>query len=324
LNLFTERWRTAVITNDIFVGSLNCKRKGFLKAAGGPGEPTDFEALHLALDRLYRQQALAAFLGRYDAAAVVRDPPSVEAAVRCRPEAIVNATAEADGLRAQIHVLERVDGAGGRNAAYAPVLFVRGEHVTRADKLLLAFQALALAAVQGPVPAVAKLVHGAAGKVLRVKVEPLLGEVRKLVAEIQALWGAGTPPRLTLNGHCAVCAFRAACRRVAEEADDLSLLRGLPAKEVEKQRARGVTTVTQFSHTYRPGRRGKRRSGKARKHDHALQALALREKKGYVLDSPTLPRAGGALYLDVEGLPPRHFDYLIGPLVAPDRACPPP
>jgi predicted RecB family nuclease len=322
-NLFTERWRPAVITNDIFVGSLNCKRKGFLKAAGGSGEPTDFEAVHLALDRLYRQQALAAFLGRYAAADVARDPPSLEEALRCRPEVIVNATAQADGLRAQIHLAERVDGAGGRNAAYAPVLFVRSEKVTRADKLLLAFQAVALAALQGPVPPVAKLVHGAAGKVLRVKVEALVGEVRKVVAEIQAIRAAGNPPRVTLNGHCAVCEFRAACRRVAEEADDLSLLRGLPTKEVEKQRARGVTTVTQFSHTYQPGRRGKRRSGKARKHDHALQALAVREKKVYVLDSPTARRAAAALYLDVEGVPDRDFDYLVGLVVVRDGAATP-
>src|SRR5438552_6510551 len=111
------------------------------------------------------------------------------------------------------------------------------------------------------------------------------------------------------------------CHRLAEEADDLSLLRGMSEKEIEEQRSRGVTTVTQFSYTYRPGRRGKNKSGKARKHDHALQALAIRENKVYVLDAPTVPRGSTALYLDVEGIPDRDFYYLIGLAVVRDGAC---
>ena len=117
---------------------------------------------------------------------------------------------------------------------------------------------------------------------------------------------------MRLNRHCNVCEFRADCQKLAEEADDLSLLRGLSEKEIQKQQSRGVTTVTQFAYTYRPGRRGKRKTGKARRHDHALQAVALRDKKVYVLDSPTVPQSRVALYLDVEGIPDRGFDYLIG------------
>jgi hypothetical protein len=95
----------------------------------------------------------------------------------------------------------------------------------------------------------------------------------------------------------------------------------LYGKEVEKLRGRGITTVTQFSHTYRPGRRGKRKTGKARKHDPALQALAVREKKVYVLDSPQLPRSGVALYLDVEGIPDLDFFYLIGLVAVRHGTC---
>src|SRR5579884_3511270 len=112
-----------MITNDLFAAFLDCKRKAFLKAADGAGEPTDFERVHLGLDRVYRQQALAACLSPHGEADVVRDPPSLAEALRCRPRVIVHATAEAGGLCAQLHALERVEGAGGRNAAaYAPVL----------------------------------------------------------------------------------------------------------------------------------------------------------------------------------------------------------
>jgi predicted RecB family nuclease len=198
---------------------------------------------------------------------------------------------------------------------------VRDEKVSRSDKLLLAFNALALSAVQRRPARVGKIVHGAGHKVLRVKVVALLDEVRRLLAEVEAAQVERSPPRVTLNGHCNVCEFRDACRKEAEEADDLSLLRGMPEKEVEKHRKRGITTVTQLSHTYRPGRRGKRRAGKAPKHDHALQALAVREKTVYVIDSPVVPQGGVAVYLDIEGVPDRDFEYLIGLLTVEGGVC---
>jgi hypothetical protein len=101
--------------------------------------------------------------------------------MKSAPPGIVNATAESDGLCAQIQALERLAAVRGRNLpAYAPVVFVTSEKVTRADQLLLAFQALALSAVQGPVPPVARLVHGSGYQVVSVKIESLLGEVRLL------------------------------------------------------------------------------------------------------------------------------------------------
>jgi predicted RecB family nuclease len=300
-----------MVTNDIFISHLNCRRKGHLKGAGRSGEPHDFETVQLGLDRVYRTKALAAFLGPGCEDRVVHAPPSLEAALLRQPRVIVDAVAEADGICSHIHALEWI---GGTASAYAPILFVRNEKVTRHDKLLLAFNALALSQL----PSAARIIHGAEHKVLRVKVQPLLGEVR---GEIRAIQAEQDPPKVTLNAHCSVCEFRNACRREAEEADDLSLLRGIATKELENHRKRGVATVTQFSYTYRPGRRGKRRTGKARKHDHALQALAIREKKVYVLDSPVIPQSGVALYLDIEGIPDLGFEYLFGLLAVKDGVC---
>jgi hypothetical protein len=75
-----------MITNDLFAAFLHCKREAFLKAAGGVGEPTDFERVHLGLERVYREQALAAFLGPHGEADVMRDPPSLAEAIRRQPE----------------------------------------------------------------------------------------------------------------------------------------------------------------------------------------------------------------------------------------------
>ena len=310
-----------MITDRTFLSFLNCQRKAFLQTAGSPGQQPDIERVQLDLDALYRRQALDAFLGACQPCDVVVDPTSW-AVIRGAPRVIVNVTVGDHDLQAQLHAAERIAGQGGRGAVtYAPVFFVHTNRLTRSDKLLLAFQALALAAVQGAIPPVAKLVHGDGHKILKLKIEPLLGEVRQLVAQVRSVQAEPNAPRVTLNGHCSACEFRAACRQTAETADDLSLLRGLPAKEVEKHRSQGVTTLTQFSHTYRPGRRGKRLPVKARRHDHALQALAIREKKIYVLDSPTVSHSGAALYLDVEGVPDRDFYYLIGLVAVRNGAC---
>ena len=162
-------------------------------------------------------------------------------------------------------------------------------------------------------PAVGKIVHGQAKKVLKCKIEPLAHEVRKVVSKIRAAQSERiSAPRVTLNQHCNMCQFQDDCYQLADESNDLSLLRGLSAKEIEKQRIRGVTTVTQFAYTYRPGRRGKRKTGGARKHDIALQAVAIRDKKVYVVDSPTMLSSPIALYLDIEGIPDQGYDYLIG------------
>ncbi|MFI5387554.1 MAG: IS66 family transposase, partial [Fimbriimonadales bacterium] len=274
----------------------------------------------LDFGRVYRRQALKAFLAPYREQDVLHDPPRLEVALTNSPQVIVNATAWADGLSSLIQAAEQMKGMDQcETPVYAPVLFVLNETVSHADKMLLAFNALVLSLVQGELPAIGKIVHGSTYKVLKCKIEPLVGEVRKLVAQIQAAMADGaTAPRVRLNRHCTICEFRADCQQLAEEADDLSLLRGLSEKEIQKQQSRGVTTVTQFAYTYRPGRRGKRKTGKARRHDHALQAVALRDKKVYILDSPMVPHSRVALYLDVEGIPDRGFDYLIGLVVVVD------
>jgi predicted RecB family nuclease len=310
-----------MITDKTFRSFLNCRRKAFLQAAGSPGEQPDIERVQLDLDTLYRRRALEVLVGGCQPPDVVHDPPSW-AAVCGTPRVIVNVTVGDHDLQAQLHAAEQIESQGRRGAAtYIPVFFVRTDQLTRSDKLFFAFQALALASVQEAIPPVAKVIHGDGRRILKVKVEPLLDEVRRLLAEIRAVQSAPDAPRVTLNSHCSACEFRVACRRAAEASDDLSLLRGLSEKEVEKHRQRGITTVHQFSHTYRPGRRGKRRAGKARKHDHALQALALREKKVYILDSPAVPQSGVAVYLDIEGLPDCGFDYLIGLLAVKDGVC---
>jgi predicted RecB family nuclease len=86
-------------------------------------------------------------------------------------------------------------------------------------------------------------------------------------------------------------------------------------EEVKKYGRRGIFSVTQLSCTFRPRRTGKRAQDNGPPHSHALQALAIRERKIHVIGSPELPVCSSQIYFDIEGDPERGFVYLIGMVV---------
>ena len=112
--------------------------------------------------------------------------------------------------------------------------------------------------------------------------------------------------------HCHVCEFRQRCRKQAEEADDISLLSGLGEKELKRYNRKGIFTLTQLAHTFRPRRKGKRAAQKEHNRQHALQALAIRDKRIYVFGTPEMPRGKVRLYLDIERVLDEGSVYLIG------------
>ena len=92
-------------------------------------------------------------------------------------------------------------------------------------------------------------------------------------------------------------------------------------KEILAQRKVGITSVTQFACTFRPKSIGLKRSKPLKRHLHALQALAIRDKKVYVVRAPEIPARTTRVYLDVEGIPDRDFYYLVGVVVEGDAEC---
>src|SRR6058998_2274641 len=79
---------------------------------------------------------------------------------------------------------------------------------------------------------------------------------------------------------------------------------------------KGIFTVKQLSYLFKP-RKPKKRSRKPPPvaHKVELQALAIREKKIYLQELPTLSRQPVELFVDMEGVPDRGLYYLIGVLV---------
>ena len=101
----------------------------------------------------------------------------------------------------------------------------------RDDKLLLAFDALALSEMLGTQISLGKIIYGDNHSTLNVKTAVLELDVREHIAKIASLLASPSPPDLVLIPHCAECEFRSLCQQKAMDKDDLSLLSGMTAKE---------------------------------------------------------------------------------------------
>jgi len=196
---------------------------------------------------------------------------------------------------------------------YIPIIFVNNNKVSKEDELRLALCAAVLVGSHACRPPFGRILHGSDFRMRKVKLARALEQADKAIEEIHALDAqASEPPLLRLNAHCPTCVFHNSCRATATEKDDLSLLRGIKEKEIVKLRSKGIFTVTQLSYTFRPRKKSKRSNPQTIKYYHALKALALREKRIYVVGKPELTLTGTPVYIDVEGTPDRDSYYLIG------------
>jgi predicted RecB family nuclease len=201
---------------------------------------------------------------------------------------------------------------GDKSFRYSPVRFVRNEKVSRFDKLILAFHALALNGFNSNPPGNGKLIYGSQYNIVTVPLAKLVENVRHSVVQVMKQRNSRVPPPLVLNKHCPECEFRARCRSVAVEKDDLSLLANMTARERQKLNDKGIFTVMQLSYTFRPRKRRGFKGSHAFKHEPALKALAIRKDRIHVVGTPTFNNPEGTVYIDVEGIPDRDFYYLIG------------
>jgi predicted RecB family nuclease len=221
--------------------------------------------------------------------------------------------AQTPHLESWLHAVECLPSAGrGKRPHIIPIRFFSTNKISKDIKLLLAFDALALSEVLKQEVSLGKIIHGDNHATLNVKTSSLELKVRQHIAKIDALLSSPSPPDLVLIPHCAECEFQTRCRQKAIEKDDLSLLAGMTEKERKKLHDKGIFTVTQLSYTFRPRRRPKQVRDKREKYHPALRALAIRQKKIYIVGNPEMMIEGTPVYLDVEGLPDRDFYYLVG------------
>ena len=148
-----------------------------------------------------------------------------------------------------------------------------------------------------------------------IQMKPNSENARQTMQRIREIQIRKMLPTLMLNSHCQICEFRQRCHAEATAKDDLSLLGRIGEKAIKKYKSRGIFTVTQLSCTFRARKRSKQPKQKSPPHDPALQALAIREKKIYVIGAPELPSCPTRIYFDIEGEAEHRSAYLIGMII---------
>jgi predicted RecB family nuclease len=303
------------ITADILESGLQCRYKSYLQLLGEQGLPSEYERLLRETRARVRLTAMDKLLTRSGASESLRNLTVTPAVLKCGAPLVLDATVEDERLALRFDALQRAPGWSDLgDFHYIPVLFHEAERPSHVARSLLALYGVILSTLQGRAPAYGLLIHGQGCEVKRIPLSSQTGQARRVLEDLMALQ-PGTPPRLMLNSHCPLCEFRQRCQAETLAKDDLSLLRGLSAKEITKYNKRGIFTVTQLSCTFRPQKRRKTSPHKPPLHQAALQALAIRDQKIYVHGTPQLPVCATRIYFDLEGDPDRRFVYLLGMVV---------
>lgn len=298
-----------VITQAIFAAFTQCRTKSYLSSHSAVAENLLGQARQ-HWDELYQRNGSSRLRARVLDGQLYVGTPAVAAIQRQQYRVILDCTFQASDLRSHVHGLELVRSRKTKGrSAYVPIRFVSTERISTDDKLLLAFDASVFSQACGITPPrLGKLIHGREYATTTVPLAPLYTKIQSILPAISVQQTSPTPPPPVLNKHCAECRYAAQCREIATKADDLSLLAKISEKDRKKYHDKGIFTVTQLSYTFRPRRRAVERW----KHEHALQALAIRKNEIHVVGAVTMRETGTPVYLDVEGDPDRDFYYCVG------------
>jgi predicted RecB family nuclease len=302
------------VTPLLFEAYLACPTKCFLLSTNCPEAYNTFVEWRYARCVSHRDAGTKVLATRYNPEEILRDAPFASSWVSRKSGLAINASGRAQNLATIFHAVEwgdekRLDKS---TAAVIPIRFVATNKLTRADRLLLAYDAYILTKLMKMPVAFGRIIHGDKHIAHKIRTSELEREVRKLIGKIVSLLSAGEAPLLALNRHCTECIFKERCRELAIEKDDLSLLSSLSDVERAKFNKKGIFSVTQLSYTFRPRRRSKYQVGRAEKYSHALKAMAIRENKVHLVDMLQYSFEGTPVFIDVESLPDRDFYYLIG------------
>jgi predicted RecB family nuclease len=290
--------------------------KAYFQLRGEQGSPSGYEKLLVEQRADLQPKVIGKIRREYSENEVATDLNLSAVNLREGAAFILGARLEDDRYAVHFDALRKVDGPSALGRfRYEPVLSCAAHRARALDRQQLATRAVLLARVQGTLPSGGTVYLGRDNTRTSIRFGSTLTTAESLLRDAERLQRADAPPRLLLNDHCRICAFRDRCRDQAIREDNLSLLRGIGERTIKRYARKGVLTLTQLAHTFRPRRRGKRADTPLTRRDHALHALAIRDKTIYVLGSPTIPAATVRIYVDMEGDPEDGFIYLIGLVV---------
>jgi predicted RecB family nuclease len=307
---------TAKITREVLESHLKCSFKAHLKLTEQHGEKSKYEMMLTEQREQVRLASLDKILCQQPMDQVERGIALNSESLKQGFQIILDAVLEDDTVLLGFDGLKRVAGKSKLGSFhYVPMLFCESRHLYKEQKLLIAVFATILARLQSRQPDYGIIWHGGDCRSSKIRLRANQHDPERLLESLLQIRADEAAPPLVLNNHCPACEFRHRCRSQATDADNLSLVRGIGPKDIKSYARKGILTVSQLSHTFRPRRKGKRTEPGSHKRHHSLQAMAIRDKTIYVLGRPELRACPVRVYLDIEADPEKGFVYLIGMIV---------
>jgi predicted RecB family nuclease len=292
------------ITLDILKGYLNCPYLAHLLLMRQEGIKSDYEIVFAELEQAVRVRVADRLRTQYSDQSLLTGVV-VDRSTRSKGAPfILDGELSGDNYCIRVDGLKRVNGHSSLgDFHYIPLMCCGSRNTSRNERLLLEMVGLFLSRIQGFAPRTGIIYHGLQCAATTVRFTNGLRAAEELLHEVIRIQSGDTVPKLLLNPHCPACQFRTDCRTRAIEQDTLSLLRGLKEKDLKRYARKGLFTLTQLAHTFRPRRKGRRSSQRSRRRYHELQALAIRDKRVYVLGAPGIANRVVRIYLDLESNP---------------------
>lgn len=304
------------ITGDVIDALQHCRLKAYYQLHGEQGTKSGYEKLLIEQRANQEPRIIEKIQREYREAEIATNLDLSAASLGKGASFVLGALLEDDRYAVHFDGLRKTaDPSALGGFRFEPVLFCAAQRVRALDRQQLATRAVLLAKLQRTLPSGGTVYLGQNSARTRIRFGSTLTTAENILKEAERLQRAEAPPKLVLNDHCRICSFRDRCRDQAIREDNLSLLRGIGEKAIKRYARKGVLTLTQLAHTFRPRRRGKRADTPLTRRDHALHALAIRDRTIYVLGAPTIPKAGVRIYVDMEGDPEDGLIYLIGLVV---------
>jgi predicted RecB family nuclease len=196
-----------------------------------------------------------------------------------------------------------------------PLVKLSSSKIILKDKVVLTAWSQTQTRIQGvPFDVLQIQLNSTPPQILKLRTGQYARQAEKLRTDVQEIISNDSPPPFYKNPHCPNCQFKEYCHKKLVDRDCLSLLGGMTAKTIAKYHNKGIFSITQLSHIFRPRRRGGRpQSGGSFLWE--LKALALREKKTFVMHPPEIEESPVCIYIDFEGMEESKWQYLLGGLI---------
>ena len=205
------------------------------------------------------------------------------------------------------------------NWEYIPINIKLGRRAKPEYKLVSAFHAQLLAAIQGKTPAYSQLILKEHNDYY-INLDHWLAKVQDTIAECLIMLARQQQPEVFISRQrCSLCSWYGYCYEVAKASNHLSLVPGITPKRYEYMQSIGVDSIESLVSVSETSLSETLNADIARQIKQQITAIAsdramVRSSFDLVNTQP-IPSGAIELYFDIEAEPERQIDYLLGVLL---------